>query len=163
MIVRISVMAAIFGLSFVCAGQESSQLAEQPVLVARFNGWTHEGFAEYVRELNRDLQVGTRMLEAIATQKNEIVTTTIRTPASGFLVYMRRGLIPAAEQIQYSEVVSRDEFEKLVRRRRRKSAILQSLKALVTGLNSSTQRSHESKSRMNRWRSQNRTMTVESR
>lgn len=112
---RIAVIAVLFGLSSFCAGQEVPQLADQPVFVARFNGWSQEGFAEYVRELNRDLQVGSRITEAIDKQKSDVGATTIATPASGVLVYLRRGLIPAAEQIQYSEVASQDEFEKLVR------------------------------------------------
>ena len=112
---RISIIAALVALSSACAGQEVPQLADQPVFVARFNGWTQEGLAEYIRGLNRDLQVGSRITEAIDKQKNDLVVTTVETPASGFLVYLQRGLIPAAEQIQYSEVASQDEFEKLVR------------------------------------------------
>lgn len=112
--VQISVIAVILGLSTVCAGQESSPLGDQPVFIAQFNGWTQDRFAEYVRELNRDLQVGSRITEAIEESKNEITISTIETPASGFMVYLRRGLIPAVEQIQYSEVASQDEFEKLV-------------------------------------------------
>ena len=112
---RISVISVLLGFSAVCAGQESSQLADQPVFIARFNGWTQDGFKEYIRELNRDLQVGSKITEAIEKSNRETAASTIETPASGFLVYMRRGLIPAAEQIQYSEVASQDEFEKLVR------------------------------------------------
>ena len=112
---RLSIITALVALSSVCAGQEAAQLGDQPVFIARFNGWTQEGLAEYIRELNRDLQVGSRITEAIDKQKNEGVVTTVETPASGFLVYLQRGLIPAAEQIQYSEVGSQDEFEKLVR------------------------------------------------
>lgn len=112
---RLSIIAALVALSSACAGQETPQLADQPVFIARFNGWTQEGLAEYIRELNRDLQVGSRITEAIDKQKNDLVVTTVETPASGFLVYLRRGLIPAAEQIQYSEVASQDEFETLVR------------------------------------------------
>jgi hypothetical protein len=113
--VRLLVIGAFIGLSSVCSGQETPQLADQPVCIARFNGWSLEGFAEYIRELNRDLQVGTRIAEAIDEQAAKIVATTVEAPTSGFLVYMQRGLIPSAEQIQYSEVASRDEFEKLVR------------------------------------------------
>ncbi len=68
---RLTVIASLFGLSTVCAGQESPQLADQPVFIARFNGWTQEGIAEYICELNRDLQVGARFTEAIDKQKNE--------------------------------------------------------------------------------------------
>jgi len=113
--VRISVISVLLALSAVCAGQESSQLADEPIFIARFNGWTQDRFAEYLRELNRDLQVGSKITEAIEKSKKETATSTVETPVSGFLVYMRRGLIPAAEQIQYSEVASQDEFEKLVR------------------------------------------------
>ncbi len=112
---RFSIIAALVALTSACAGQETPQLADQPVFIARFNGWTQEGLAEYIRGLNRDLQVGPRITKAIDKQKNDIVVTTVETPASGFLVYLQRGLIPAAEQIQYSEVGSQDEFEKLVR------------------------------------------------
>ena len=62
---RISVISVLLGFSVDCAAQESAQLADQPVFIARFNGWTQDGFTEYIRELNRDLQVGLNITEAI--------------------------------------------------------------------------------------------------
>jgi len=54
------------------------------------------------------------MTEAIDRQKNKIKVTTIEKPVSDVLFHLRCVLIPAAEQIQYSEVARQDEFERLI-------------------------------------------------
>ncbi|RLT21339.1 MAG: hypothetical protein DWI29_02175, partial [Planctomycetota bacterium] len=68
-----------------------------------------------MRDLNQNLQIGSKLTDAIEKAGKVVPTSTVETPASGFLVYLRRGLIPAVEPIQYSEVAGQDEFEKLVR------------------------------------------------
>ena len=100
-------------------GDDAPQLAEQPVFVARFNGWNQKGFEAYIRELNNDLQVGKNLTEAIDKNPNNDAVAPVEAPATGFLVYLAKGLIPSVEQIQYSEVGSLEEFEKAVREQKK--------------------------------------------
>lgn len=112
---RLIMIACLTGFSPPSTAQEAPKLANEHVFIARYNGWTQQAFTEYVRELNKELEVGSKLSEAIDKSEQNRFTTTAEAPASGLLVYMVRGLIPAAEQIQYTEVASQDEFEKLVR------------------------------------------------
>jgi hypothetical protein len=112
---RLFTVFAVLGLTTACNAQDARQLADQPVFIARFNGWTQQGVEDYLRELNNDLEVGSRMVEAIDNSKDKATVSTIEAPASGILVYMVRGLIPSVEQIQFTQVADQAEFEKIVR------------------------------------------------
>ncbi len=104
------------------AAQETGKLAEQPIVVMRSQGWTAQAISDYVREINKDLNISDNvigMLESENTRETLAETTTAhQSPVSGMLVYLVQGLIPSAEQIQYSEVVDQAEFTKLVQARK---------------------------------------------
>lgn len=111
----------MFLVSFQSAvGQESPRLANQPVFVAGFHGWSQTSIIEYLRHLNEDLSVGTSIMEAIDRSNAREGASALDAPASGMLVYLVQGLIPSAEQIQYSEVTNLAEFVKLVQAKKSK-------------------------------------------
>lgn len=113
--VRQIAVFTLLSLTSVCNAQDVRELADQPVFIARFNGWTQAGFADYLRALNNELEVGSKIVESIEKSAAKNTVTTVAAPASGILVYMVHGLIPSVEQIQYSQVADQDEFETLVR------------------------------------------------
>jgi hypothetical protein len=109
----------VLALITVTQAQESPRLAEQPVFVARFHGWSQSAVRAYVRRLHDDLQIGTNTLAAMERPEVRESTSTLEAPASGLLVYLAKGLIPSAEQVSYAEVADQSEFVKLVQAQKR--------------------------------------------
>ena len=100
------------------AAQETGKLSEQPIVVLRSQGWTQKSVSDYVRGIKDDLGIGGNIEAMMNSDVNRSSTTVHESPVSGMLVYMVQGLIPSAEQIQYTEVVDQAEFVKLVQARK---------------------------------------------
>jgi hypothetical protein len=97
------------------AAQSSGKLAELPVLIMRNNGITTRTMMEYVQTVSEELDIGKNIITAMDQQDVDSMMTKHSNPASGTMMYMVQGLIPALEQIEFSEVIDEAEFEQLVR------------------------------------------------
>ena len=101
-----------------CSAQESSsQLAELPIVVVKYGGVANDAAELYVRRLYEELNIGQNIAAQAASDATKSHRTIHRNPVAGMLVHMGVGLLPSAEQIQFSEVVDHAEFVRLVHTR----------------------------------------------
>ena len=107
------ILFAIVSLSFVNA-QETPRLAEQPVFLARFHGWTEQGTRRYLQDLKHDLEIGGTFLTQMDRPEAKENSGSLEDPTSGMMVYLTQGLIPSVEQISFTEVADETEFRKFV-------------------------------------------------
>ncbi len=94
---------------------QSGGLAKEPIVVMRSNKLNSRSFIDYVKELNRELQVGTQMAGMLSADQVKETLSALDAPMTGQMVFMVQGLIPGAESITFTEVVDEAEFERIIR------------------------------------------------
>lgn len=114
-IVAVCLLAALPGFSANVAAQITGRLAEKPVVLVRNNGINSRSAIEYAQSVGKELDVGNAAFRMLESQDVQEMLTKHPNPASGLMIYMVQGLIPAAEQITFSEVVDQAEFDRILR------------------------------------------------
>ena len=104
-------------LSGSAIADEAPRLAEQPIVVIRYDGLNAKSTEAYFRKLRDDLGIGSAITDALNSDELKASVTKRENPASGMLVYLGEGLLPSVEQVQYSEVVDHAEFVRLINTR----------------------------------------------
>jgi hypothetical protein len=101
--------------------QSTGKLADSPILIMRNDGINTRTMMEYVQSVSNDLKIGTNILRMMEREEVESMLSQHPDPASGSMTYMVQGLVPAVEQIEFTQVVDQAEFERLVRSRARQT------------------------------------------
>ena len=117
MFIRCFLFLTIGLLASHASADEPAPLANQPIAILRSGGFNMKAAEDYFRKLRDDLGVGNKLASQMEQQKAKTVATKLDNPASGLLVYLSPGLLPSAEQIQFSEVADQEEFVRLINAR----------------------------------------------
>ncbi len=99
------------------SADEPTPLSNQPIAILRSGGFNTTAAEDYFRKLRDDLGVGNKLASQIEQQKAKTVASKLDNPVSGLLVYLSPGLLPSAEQIQFTQVADHEEFVRLINAR----------------------------------------------
>ncbi|MCA9033811.1 MAG: hypothetical protein KDA91_01715 [Planctomycetaceae bacterium] len=111
-------LLAVISTASTGAAQDATaarKLAAKPIVVIRSGRLNARGMRDYLIELNQELNIGERLLEAFKTEEAELAISKHPNPVTGQMVFMVQGLVPGVESIQFSQVLDEADFERLVR------------------------------------------------